>query len=96
MPKDTYEGIPRVKILWDPKIEYKKYGSCGKCVDFCHMNAFKSEESECWKRRITVNSNKCVVFFRGCENICPAGAISHPSEEETQKTIEKLQEASSS
>jgi formate hydrogenlyase subunit 6/NADH:ubiquinone oxidoreductase subunit I len=57
------------------------------------MNAFKSEECNCGKRRITVNSNKCVVFCRGCEDICPVGAISHPSEEETQKTIEKLQEA---
>jgi formate hydrogenlyase subunit 6/NADH:ubiquinone oxidoreductase subunit I len=93
MPEDTYDGIPRTKILWDPKIEYKKCESCGKCVDFCHMKAFKSEERDCGKRRITVILNKCVVFCRGCEDICPAGAISHPSEEETQKTIETLQEA---
>ena len=93
MPEETYEGISRAKILWDPKIDYKKCESCGKCVDFCHMKAFKSEETESGKRKITVNPNKCVVFCRGCEDICPACAISHPSEEETQKTIEKLQEA---
>jgi formate hydrogenlyase subunit 6/NADH:ubiquinone oxidoreductase subunit I len=30
---------------------------------------------------------------RGCEDICPAGAITHPSEEETKQSIQKLQEA---
>jgi len=93
MAEDTYEGISRAEILWDPKIDYEKCEFCGKCVDFCHMNAFKSEGSKCGKRRITVNVNKCVVFCKGCEGICPASAISHLSEEETQKNIEKLQEA---
>jgi len=90
--EETYEGIPREKIPWDPKIDYSKCISCGKCVDFCHMNTFKSEDAE-GKKRTVVNPNRCVVFCKGCEDICPEGAISHPSEEETQKTIQKLQEA---
>jgi len=36
------------------------------------------------------NPNKCVVFCRGCESICPQNAISHPDEKETQKIIDKL------
>ncbi len=90
--EDTYEGIPREKIPWDPKIDYEKCVACGKCVDFCHMGTFKLKEVE-GKKLTLVNPNRCVVFCRGCEDICPAGAISHPSEEETRKTIEKLQEA---
>ena len=44
MSEETYEGIPRIKIPWDPKIDYEKCITCGKCVDFCHVGAFKFEE----------------------------------------------------
>lgn len=91
MSEIEYEGVPRNKISWDPKIDHNKCITCGKCVDFCHMNAFKFEEKN-GKKRIVVNPNSCVVFCRGCEDICPAGAISHPSEEETQKVIDKLRQ----
>ena len=55
------------------------------------MNAFKFEEKEGTKKTV-VTPNSCVVFCRGCEDICPVGAITHPSEEETQKIIDKLHE----
>ncbi len=89
MPEEEYEGIPRDKIPWDPKIDYTKCTTCGKCVDFCHMKAFKIEEKD-GKKKTVVTPNQCVVFCRGCEDICPAGAISHPSEEKTQEIIDKL------
>jgi NAD-dependent dihydropyrimidine dehydrogenase PreA subunit len=57
------------------------------------MEAFAFEEKEEKKRSVVKNPNNCVVFCRGCEDICPAGAITHPSEEETQKIIEKLKKA---
>ena len=90
MPETEYEGIPRNKIPWDPKIDYTKCTTCGKCVEFCHMQTFKTETIND-KKKTTVNPNQCVVFCRGCEDICPSEAISHPDEEETQKTIDKLQ-----
>ena len=89
MTEETYEGIPRSKIPWNPKIDYEKCVTCGKCVDFCHMNAFKLEEKGDEKTTV-VNPNLCIVFCRGCEDICPANAISHPTEEETKKIIAKL------
>jgi NAD-dependent dihydropyrimidine dehydrogenase PreA subunit len=89
MSEETFEGIPRSKIPWNPKIDYEKCVSCGKCVDFCHMNAFKLEEKN-GIRTTVVNPNLCVVFCRGCEDICPANAISHPTEEATKKIIKKL------
>ncbi len=46
MPEEEYEGIPRDKISWDPKIDDEKRIACGKCVDFCHMGAFKFEEKD--------------------------------------------------
>jgi Indolepyruvate ferredoxin oxidoreductase, alpha and beta subunits len=89
MPETEYEGIPRNKIPWDPKIDYTKCTTCGKCVDFCHMQAFKIETIN-GKKKTTVKPNQCVVFCRGCENVCPSGAISHPDEGKTQKIIDKL------
>jgi formate hydrogenlyase subunit 6/NADH:ubiquinone oxidoreductase subunit I len=91
MAEETYEDIPRGKIPWDPKIDYEKCVTCGKCVDFCHTSTFGIKEKDGEKRTV-VNPNRCVVFCRGCEDICPAGAITHPSEEETQKIIDKLKE----
>ena len=89
MSETQYEGIPRNKIPWDPIIDYAKCTTCSKCVEFCHMQTFKTETIN-GKKETTVNPNQCVVFCKGCEDICPSGAISHPDEQETQKMIDKL------
>ena len=86
----TFAGIPRNKIPWAPRIDYEKCITCGKCVDFCHNRVFEFEEEDGKKRPIVKNPNACVVFCRGCEDVCPSGAITHPSERETKKIIEKL------
>ncbi len=88
MSEESYEGISRKKIPWDPKIDYGKCTTCGKCVEFCHMSAFKFEENG--KKRTIVNPHRCVVFCRGCEDVCPQGAITHPDEEKTQEVIDRL------
>ena len=94
MSEESCEGVPRNKIPWHPTIDYEKCTSCGTCVDYCAAGGFgvyTFEEKEGKKRPVVKNPNNCIVFCRGCEDICPAGAITHPSEEETQKIIEKLQ-----
>ncbi|MCW4025248.1 MAG: 4Fe-4S dicluster domain-containing protein [Candidatus Bathyarchaeota archaeon] len=91
MSQDQYEGIPRNKIAWDPKIDYQTCIACGKCVEFCHTHAFTTEEVQ-GKKRTVVIPNRCVVFCRGCEDICPVRAISHPDEEATKKTINQLRQ----
>jgi len=91
--EETYEGVPRSKIPWGPTIDYDKCIGCGKCVEYCTLGVFEFEEKEGKKRSVVKNPNSCVVFCRGCEDICPAGAITHPSEKKTQKIIEKLQKA---
>ena len=93
MSEEEYEGIPRNKIPWDPEINYKKCISCGKCVDFCHTSAFKFEGNG-EKKKTIVNPNRCIVFCRGCEDICPVGAITHPSEKQTQELIDTLKNKS--
>jgi NAD-dependent dihydropyrimidine dehydrogenase PreA subunit len=90
MSEETFHGIPRKEMPWYPTIHYEKCVSCDKCVDFCHMQTFGFEEKDGNKKTVVKNLNSCVVFCRGCEDICPAGAITHPSEEETRKIIQKL------
>lgn len=87
--EETYEGIPRKEIPWDPKIDYEICITCGRCIDFYHVGAFKLVEENNQKRTV-VNPDKCIVFCRGCGDICLVGAIIHPSEDETKKTIYRL------
>jgi ferredoxin len=94
MSKETYKGISRNKIPWDPKIDDENCIVCGKCVDFCPTMTFKFYEKE-GEKRIAVIPNRCVVLCRGCEDICSEGAITHPSEKETQKLIDTLNKAKS-
>jgi len=92
-PEETFEGVPRKKVPWYPIIDYEKCISCGKCVDYCVFGVYEFEERNGKKTSIVKNPYKCTpVFCRGCEEICPSGAITHPSEEETQKIIDKLKQ----
>ncbi len=90
MSEETWHGIPRNKIPWYPTIDYAKCITCGKCVDYCHMKVFEIAENEKTKRTIVKNPNGCVVTCTGCDSICPAGAISHPSKKEFLKNIREL------
>ena len=93
MAEESFHGVPRSKISWGPTIDYEKCISCGKCVDYCHMEVFTFEEKEGKKQSVVKNYNNCVVLCTGCEDQCPAGAIMHPSKEETLKAVRKLQKA---
>ena len=90
MSEETWHGIPRNEILWHPTIDYKKCVSCGKCVEYCPRDVFESEEKEGKKKSVVKNPNSCVVFCTGCDGICPADAITHPSKKNTQETIKTL------
>ena len=91
MTEEMYKGIPRNKIPWYPTIDYEKCINCGKCVDYCTLGAYEFEEKDGKKRPVVKNPYNCVVLCTGCESQCPAGAITHPSKQETRKIIEKLQ-----
>ena len=84
MSEETSEGIPRTKIPWDPKIDYHKCITCGKCVDFCRVGAYKFEEKD-GKKRTVVYPNTCIVLCRGCEDICPVDAITHPQKRKLKR-----------
>ena len=84
-----------IKFPWYPTIDYEKCVSCGKCVEYCKLGTFELEERNGKKSPIVKNPNNCVVLCNGCDTICPAGAIKHPSKEETRQIIRKLRETHS-
>ncbi|MDG6222863.1 MAG: 4Fe-4S dicluster domain-containing protein [Candidatus Bathyarchaeota archaeon] len=91
MAKKMYKGIPRNKIPWYPIIDKEKCTNCGKCVEYCSLGTFGFEEKDGEKQVVIKNPYNCVVLCTGCDSICPTGAMSHPSVEETEKIIEDLQ-----
>jgi NAD-dependent dihydropyrimidine dehydrogenase PreA subunit len=87
---ETYHGVHRNEIPWGPTINYEKCVNCGRCVDYCHMDVYELEEKNGKNRSVVKNPIGCVVFCKGCQDICPAHAISHPSRKETRELILKL------
>lgn len=90
MLEETWHGIPRSKIPWNPTIDYKKCVSCGKCVEYCTLGTFDFEEKNGNKRPVVKNPNNCVVLCTGCDGICSAHAIRHQSKKETREIIKNL------
>jgi len=56
------------------------------------MGVFKFEEKKGKKSTFVKNPNSCVMFCTGCDSICPASAIKHPSKMETREKIRQLKE----
>ena len=93
MTKELYKGISREKIPWYPTIDYAKCVSCGKCVDYCKLDAYSFEESGERQRPVVKKPYNCVILCEGCQDICLSGAISHPSRKETVDIIRKLRKS---
>jgi NAD-dependent dihydropyrimidine dehydrogenase PreA subunit len=92
MSEETWHGITRSKVPWYPTIDYAKCVSCGKCVEFCSLGTYAFEEENGKKKTLVKNPNNCVVLCSGCDSICPAGAIKHPSKKEFRENIKALRE----
>lgn len=90
MPEETWHGIPRTKIPWYPTINYDKCQSCGKCVEYCMLGTYEFEQKGDKKIPVVKNPYNCVMMCSGCDPICPAGAIQHPSKKVIHEKIQEL------
>ena len=91
LKSNKWYGIPRSEIDWYPTIDTQKCIACFNCVKFCKKEVYVEFEG----RPKVINPKNCVVGCRGCDSKCPAGAISHPSDEylaelENRKTDESV------
>ena len=90
MYEETFRGIPRDMIPWYPTVDYSKCARCGKCVDYCKLGVYRHEDTDDEKRPRVIKPNNCVVLCEGCQEICPSGAITHPSRKDTVDLIRKI------
>lgn len=90
MSEEKWHGIPRDKIPWYPYVDYSKCNGCGKCVEYCKLGTYEFEEKNEKKRPAVKNPYNCVVLCSGCDAICSAGAISHPSKKEFGEKLKEL------
>ena len=58
------------------------------------MRVFDTEKHERKKETMVRYPNSCVVTCAGCDDICPVGAISHPSKKEFLEKIRALRNSS--
>ncbi|MBC7240018.1 MAG: 4Fe-4S binding protein [Chloroflexi bacterium] len=61
---------------WYPVIDYEKCVGCLTCVEFCPNDVFVVTDG----KPDVSNPIACVEFCRGCQKICPAGAIKYSAE----------------
>jgi len=87
--KETFMGVPRIKIPWWPTIDYEKCNFCMECDNFCPHNVYeKIEDQE--KKLIIKNPYNCVVFCRACAKACALDALTFPDKREITKLIKDL------
>ena len=87
MTGKIFKGIPREQIPWYPTINYDKCIRCEKCVEFCKLGAYCLIEKDGEKKPFVSNPYNCVVLCKGCQDICPSGAISHQSKNTQVKLL---------
>lgn len=88
MSSGRYMGIPREKIPWFPVIDADKCTSCGACLEFCSNNVFDQGDTA----MEVVQPFNCVVGCKACEQECPVGALTFPTNEELIKSLRELRE----
>ena len=88
MSSGTYQGIPREKILWEPKIDAELCTGCGECLDFCTNNVFELNEEE--NIMVVKNPMNCVVGCNKCAGFCTTGALTFPEIKELVEVLREL------
>jgi NAD-dependent dihydropyrimidine dehydrogenase PreA subunit len=59
---------------WYPIINHEKCVGCLTCFNFCPHNVYIVGRGG---KPLVVKPENCVELCRGCQKICPAGAISY-------------------
>ncbi|PLV56203.1 ATP-binding protein [Thermotoga sp. SG1] len=61
---------------WYPVIDYDRCTGCLTCANFCPHGVYAVKDG----KPLVANPDECVEFCRGCQKICPVGAINYSAE----------------
>ena len=81
-----YNGIPREKIPWFPRVDANRCNGCGICISFCPSKVYREKDG----KAEAVNPYGCVVGCSGCVPQCPSQAISFPTLTELRDALKSL------
>ena len=90
MTDDTFMGVPREKIPWQPTIDYTRCDFCMECDRFCPHGVYERREGD--PRLVVAHPANCVVFCRACAKACGPDALSFPDKQAVVELIKRLRE----
>lgn len=69
---------------WYPVIDYEKCIECGACVKKCKNKVYRTNTN----KPNVIYPEGCVDGCRGCQKLCPTGAIEYVGDTGGQKTVD--------
>ena len=85
---DTWCGIDRSTIQWNPTVDESKCVGCGLCVTTCGRKVYQFDYEN--KKSKVVEPSHCMVACNTCANLCPVGAISFTEGENPREKAQKI------
>ena len=85
---DTWCGIDRKTIQWNPVVDESKCVGCGLCVTTCGRGVYKYDYEN--SKSKVVEPTHCMVACNTCANLCPVGAISFTEDETPREKAQKI------
>ena len=85
---DTWCGIDRKTIQWNPVVDESKCVGCGLCVTTCGRGVYRYDFEN--SKSKVVEPSHCMVACNTCANLCPVGAISFTESETPREKAQKI------
>jgi NAD-dependent dihydropyrimidine dehydrogenase PreA subunit len=73
--QQTWHGIPRGDIPWQPEVDADTCIGCSLCYTTCGRGVYEMRDN----RAVVVNPLSCMVGCSTCGMICPVKAITFPT-----------------
>lgn len=78
------KGGRKLSKKWYPVINYEECIECGACVGKCSHGVYESNNI----KPVVINVEGCIDGCRGCQNLCPTGAIEYVGDADGQSSCD--------
>lgn len=84
---NTWHGIPREQIQWNPSVVADRCVGCGLCVTSCGRGVYAFDYDQ--NRPVVSRPQMCMVGCTTCATLCTQDAIEFPSTGYIRQMIRK-------